>query len=95
MTSEKSELVFDAAVLDRLEEIKAMEDFPLPKGAAMALIRLTQRESTSLAVLAHALKADPTFSVRLIKVANGASGTEHRPVVSLRDAVSECDQKRG
>lgn len=88
MTSEKSDLVFDAAVLDRLEEIKAMEDFPLPKGAAMALIRLTQRESTSLAVLAHALKADPIFSVRLIKVANGASGIEHRPVVSLRDAVS-------
>ena len=88
MTSEKSDLVFDAAVLHRLEEIKAMENFPLPKGAAMALIRLTQRESTSLAVLAHALKADPIFSVRLIKVANGASGTEHRPVVSLRDAVS-------
>ncbi|MCX7149808.1 MAG: diguanylate cyclase [Rhodocyclales bacterium] len=88
MTSEKSDLVFDSAVLNRLEEIKAMEDFPLPKGAAMALIRLTQRESTSLAVLAHALKADPVFSVRLIKVANGASGNEHRTVVSLRDAVS-------
>ncbi|MDO8786822.1 MAG: diguanylate cyclase [Sulfuritalea sp.] len=88
MISEKSDPVFDSAVLNRLEEIKAMEDFPLPKGAAMALIRLTQRESTSLAVLAHALKADPIFSVRLIKVANGASGNEHRPVVSLRDAVS-------
>jgi len=88
MTSEKSDPVFDSAVLNRLEEIKAMEDFPLPRGAAMAVIRLTQRESTSLAVLAHALKADPIFSVRLIKVANGASGNEHRPVVSLRDAVS-------
>jgi diguanylate cyclase (GGDEF)-like protein len=88
MTSENSDLTFDSVAPNRLEEIKAMEDFPLPKGAAMALIRLTQRESTSLAVLAHALKADPTFSVQLIKVANGASSNEHRPVVSLRDAVS-------
>jgi len=88
MTSENFDLTFDSAVPNRLEEFKAMAGFPLPKGAAMALIRLTQRESTSLAVLAHALKADPVFSVRLIKVANGASGNEHRPVVSLRDAVS-------
>ncbi len=88
MTSENFDLTFDSAGLSRFEEIKGMEHFPLPKGAAMALIRLTQRESTSLAVLAHALKADPVFSVRLIKVANGASSNEHRPVVSLRDAVS-------
>ncbi len=88
MTSENDDLTFDSAVLDRLGEIKAMEDFPVPKGAAMALIRLTQRESTSLAVLAHALKADPIFSVRLIQVANGASGNAHGPVVSLRDALS-------
>jgi hypothetical protein len=88
MTSENIDLTFGSAPLDRLQEIRAMEDFPVPKGPAMALIRLTQRESTSLGVLAHALKADPVFSVRLIKVANGANGTEKPPVVSLRDAVS-------
>lgn len=77
-----------SAADNRIEQFKAMDEFPVAKGAAMALIRLTQRESTSLAVLAHAIKADPTFSVRLIKVANGASGGEHPPVVSLRDAVS-------
>lgn len=65
-----------------------METFPLPKGAAMALIRLTQREGTSLAVMAHALKADPALSVRVIRVANGVSGTEQGPLVSLRDAVN-------
>ncbi|MCK9382961.1 MAG: diguanylate cyclase [Sulfuritalea sp.] len=88
MTSATTQLVSDPAVLRRLEEIKAMDDFPVAKGSAMALIRLTQRESTPLAVLAHALKADPTFSVRLIKVANGVSSNEHRPVVSVRDAIS-------
>lgn len=88
MISDKAESISDLDVLRRLEQIKAMDGFPVAKGAAKALIRLTQRESTSLAVLAHALKADPTFSLRLIRVANGASGKEHRPVVSLREAVS-------
>lgn len=65
-----------------------MEAYPLPKGAALALVRLTQRESTSLAVLAHAIKADPAFSVQVIKVANGVGGADHGPVISLRDAVN-------
>ena len=88
MNSDLDYTAVASATAERIEQLKAMEDFPVAKGAAMALIRLTQRESTSLAVLAHAIKADPTFSVRLIKVANGASGSEHPPVVSLRDAVS-------
>jgi two-component system cell cycle response regulator len=71
----------------RIDEIKGMNEFPLPKGPALALIRLTQREFVSLAVVAHAIKADPTFAVRAIRVANGVAGAEHGPVVSLRDAV--------
>jgi diguanylate cyclase (GGDEF)-like protein len=78
----------DPAALRRIEQLKESDSYPVAKGPALALIRLTQRESTSLAVVAHALKADPTFSLRLIKVANGASGSDHRPVVSLRDAVA-------
>ena len=65
-----------------------MEAYPLPRGAALALVRLSQRESTSLAVLAHAIKADPAFSVQVIKVANGVGGADHGPVISLRDAVN-------
>lgn len=74
-------------VLRRIDEIKGMNDFPQPKGPALALIRLTQREFVSLAVVAHAIKADPTFAVRAIKVANGVAAGHHGPVVSLRDAV--------
>jgi len=88
MDDELDYAVLDPATLARIEQLKAMESYPVAKGPALALIRLTQRESTSLAVVAHALKADPGFSVRLIKVADGASGSTHRPVVSLRDAVS-------
>ncbi|MBI5108621.1 MAG: diguanylate cyclase [Rhodocyclales bacterium] len=74
-------------VTRRIDEIKGMNDFPMPKGPALALIRLTQREFVSLAVVAHAIKADPTFAVRAIRVANGIAGADHGPVVSLRDAV--------
>ncbi len=74
-------------VARRIDEIKGMNEFPLPKGPALALIRLTQREFVSLAVVAHAIKADPTFAVRAIRVANGVAGADHGPVVSLRDAV--------
>lgn len=79
--------MFDPAVSKRLDQIKAMDDFPTPKGPALALIRLTQREFVSLAVVAHAIKADPTFAVRVIKVANAVCSADHGPVVSLRDAV--------
>ena len=77
----------NSPVTRRIDEIKGMNDFPMPKGPALALIRLTQREFVSLAVVAHAIKADPTFAVRAIKVANGIAGADHGPVVSLRDAV--------
>lgn len=88
MTRENAYPALDASVLQRLEQIKAKGGLPSPKGPAMAIIRLAKRESTSLPVLAHAIKADPTFSVRLIKVADGVSGAEQRPVVSVRAAVA-------
>ncbi len=88
MTSVTIPPMSDPAVRARIEEIKGMDDFPKPKGTANALIRLTQREGTSLAVMAHALKSDPTLSVRVIRVANGVGDTGHGPLVSLRDAVN-------
>lgn len=88
MTSEIPDFMSNPALLKRIEELKGLEDFPVPRGPAMALIRLTQREGTSLAVVAHALKADPTLSVRVIRVANGAGSAEHGPLVSLRDAAN-------
>ncbi len=87
MNSQAIHTLSDPGVRARIDEIMGMEDCPKPKGAANALIRLTQREGTSLAVMAHALKSDPTLSVRAIRVANGIGGGEHGPLVSLRDAV--------
>jgi len=56
--------------LAKFDQLKATGDLPSPKGAALAIIRLTQRDDTSLADLAHAIKTDPAFVARIIKAAN-------------------------
>ena len=73
--------------LAKFEQLKAAEDLPSPKGAALAIMRLIQREDVSLADLAHAVKADPAFVGRLIKAANGISVGNRRAVASIQDAL--------
>ncbi len=74
--------------IQRFEQIKASGDLPSPKGAALAIIRLTQKDDTSLASLATAMKLDPAFVGRLIKAANGAKPHGRRPIVSIQDALT-------
>lgn len=69
------------------EQLKATGDLPSPKGAALAIIRLTQRDDTSLADLAHAVKSDPAFVGRLIKAANSVRAGVGRPIASIQDAL--------
>lgn len=73
--------------LAKFEQLKATGDLPSPKGVALAIIRLTQREETSIADLAHVVKSDPAFVGRLIKAANSASSAGRRPVASIQDAL--------
>jgi two-component system cell cycle response regulator len=72
----------------RFEQLKAMGALPSPKGAALAIIRLTQKDGVSLGDLAHAIKADPAFVGRLIKAANGINMIGRRPIVSVHDALT-------
>jgi diguanylate cyclase (GGDEF)-like protein len=74
--------------LSRFEQIKATGDLPSPKGSALAIIRLTQKEDTSLAELARVVRTDPAFVGRLIKAANGAQAHGRRPIVSIQDALT-------
>jgi two-component system, cell cycle response regulator len=70
--------------LAQFEQLKATGDLPSPKGAALAIIRLTQRDDTSLADLAHAVKSDPAFVGRLIKSANSVRAGGGRPIASIQ-----------
>jgi diguanylate cyclase (GGDEF)-like protein len=77
----------DTIDLAQFEQLKASGDLPSPKGAALAIIRLTQRDDTSMADLAHAVKSDPAFVGRLIKAANSARVGVGRPIASIQDAL--------
>ncbi|MGE5466438.1 MAG: diguanylate cyclase [Ignavibacteria bacterium] len=77
----------DTIDLEQFEQLKATGDLPSPKGAALAIIRLTQRDDTSLADLAHAVKSDPAFVGRLLKAANSVHSGGRRPIASIQDAL--------
>ncbi|MRR51707.1 MAG: diguanylate cyclase [Rhodocyclaceae bacterium] len=74
--------------LTRYEQLKATGELPSPKGAALAIIRLTRKDDCSLAELAHAIKADPAFVGRLIKTANSVQAGARRAVASIHDALN-------
>ena len=73
--------------LEKFEQLKATGVLPSPKGAAMAIIRLTRRDDVPLGELAHAVKSDPAFVGRLIKAANSVQMGTRRPVASVSDAL--------
>jgi len=64
-----------------------MGDLPSPKGAALAVMRLTRKEGVSIAELAHMVQTDPALVGRLIKAANSSQVGTHRPVASVQDAL--------
>lgn len=71
----------------KYEQLKASGDLPSPKGAALAIIRLLQREDVSLTEVARAVKTDPAFVGRLIRAANGINVGGRRAIVSIQDAL--------
>jgi diguanylate cyclase (GGDEF)-like protein/PAS domain S-box-containing protein len=70
----------------KIEAIKA--SLPSPKGVALQIIRLTQQDEVSNQDIAHAIKADPALSGRIIKLANARVAYQTRPIASIVDAVS-------
>lgn len=71
----------------KFEQLKATGDLPSPKGAALAIMRMSQRDDFPMAELAHAVSSDPAFVGRLIKSANSAGNIGQRPVASVTDAL--------
>jgi len=75
--------------ITKFEQIKASGDLPSPKGVALVIMQLSQRDDVSMAELARVIKTDPAFVGRLLKAANGVNllGFGRRPVVSVQDAL--------
>jgi diguanylate cyclase (GGDEF)-like protein len=72
---------------DKLQELRSMGDLPSPKGAALAVMRLTRKEDASMAELARVIQTDPALVGRLIKAANSSQTGSHRPVAAVQDAL--------
>lgn len=73
--------------LEKLQELKAIGELPSPKGAALAVMRLTRKEGVSIAELARVVQTDPALVGRVIKAANASQMGAHRPVAAVQDAL--------
>jgi len=71
----------------RFDELKTSGKLPSPSGVALAIIELCRKDGVSIDEIAHAVRADPALSGRLIKFANAAVHGPRRPVVAVPDAV--------
>jgi len=71
-----------------LDKLKLSGKLPTPKGIALEVITLTQRENVSNHDIVHIISADPALCVRVIKAANVLVASTTRPVVTISDAVS-------
>jgi PAS domain S-box-containing protein len=76
----------------RFASLKTSGLLPSPKGAALAVLRLTQQDNSTSAELAHAIEADPALVARLIKLANSCQFAGARPILAIRDAISILGQ---
>jgi diguanylate cyclase (GGDEF)-like protein len=61
---------------------------PSPKGIALQVIQLTQKNDVTNQEIAHAIKVDPVLSGRVIKIANTQLVYHTRPLASVVDAVT-------
>ncbi|MDP3123052.1 MAG: HDOD domain-containing protein, partial [Thiobacillus sp.] len=72
--------------MKQLEQLKLSGQLPTPRGVALAILTISQRENATLGEIARVVQTDPALSGRLIKLANSASHIA-RPVVSVQEAV--------
>ena len=72
----------------KFETLKASGNLPSPKGIALQVIRLTQKDDVTNQEIAHAIKADPALSGRVLKAANALVLYQTRPIASVADAVT-------
>ena len=73
--------------MTQVEQLKISGQLPSPKGVALAILKLSQRDNATLGEIARVVQTDPALSGRLIKLANTASRIT-RPVVSVQEAVA-------
>jgi diguanylate cyclase (GGDEF)-like protein len=72
---------------DRYAALKATGKLPSPKGVALSIIRLLQRDDFRIADLVQLVQSDPAIAGRILYFANAAAFGRSRPMVSLQRAI--------
>jgi len=72
---------------DRFAELKATGKLPSPKGVALSIIRLLQREDYRVPDLVQLVQSDPAIAGRILYFANAAAFGRSRPIISLQRAI--------
>ena len=78
----------DVAESPILSRLKIANRLPAPKGVALEVINLTQREEVSNHDIVRLIGVDPALSARVIKAANVLLTNPSRPIATIADAVT-------
>jgi diguanylate cyclase (GGDEF)-like protein len=72
---------------DRYSALKATGKLPSPKGVAVSIIKLLQRDDFRIADLVQLVQSDPAIAGRILYFANAAAFGRSRPIASLQRAI--------
>lgn len=78
----------DVAESSILTRLKIANRLPTPKGVALEVINLTQREEVSNHDIVRLIGSDPALCARVIKAANVLLTNPSRPIATIADAVT-------
>jgi diguanylate cyclase (GGDEF)-like protein len=76
------------SVSQKFEAFKANGKLPSPRGVALQIIQLADKEEATTQQVAHLVNNDPALAGRIIKAANLLVRREGRPIASTTDAVT-------
>lgn len=71
----------------KIEAVRAAGNLPSPKGVALTLMQLAEKENVTNQEIARVIKSDPALAGRIIRAANSVHAGGRRPVVSANDAL--------
>ena len=72
--------------MNKIEQLRLSGQLPSPKGVALAIMEISQRDDASLDEVARVVQTDPALSTRLLRLVNAAAHGG-RPVVAINEAV--------
>lgn len=71
-----------------VKRVNISEKLPSPTGVALRVLELTDREDVTAAQIEEVVRADPSMTARLIRMANAPANGISRNIATVREAVT-------